>query len=149
MTLTGLANNDPRDQIASIEADIEHLTKALERCRKAMVLAKVAIAAGVVCIMAYFLGPIWLDPTIMIGAIAGIVGGIVLLGSNSSTSKQTMAALRAAETQRTKLIDMIEPRTVDVSGVVTAALNSRTTASQESEQGPAAAVGPPLPPARA
>ena len=57
--------------------------------------------------MAYFLGPIGFDPTILIGAIAAIIGGVVVFGSNSSTSKQALAALKAAETQRAQLIDMI------------------------------------------
>ena len=38
----------------------------------------------------------------------GSFGGVVVLGSNSSTSKQTMAAMKAAEIQRAELIDMID-----------------------------------------
>ncbi|MGA7597655.1 MAG: hypothetical protein WCB23_07395, partial [Pseudolabrys sp.] len=48
----------------------------LERCRKAMLFSKVAIGAGGVCILAYFLG-IRLDPTIVVGALAAIIGGVV------------------------------------------------------------------------
>jgi hypothetical protein len=51
----------------------------------------------------------------MIGAIAIIIGGVVVFGSNSSTSKQTMVAMKAAETQRAKLIDMIDLRAVSPS----------------------------------
>jgi hypothetical protein len=40
-----------------------------------------------------------------------------MFGSNSSTSKQTMAAMKAAEMQRAKLIDMINVRTVGASRV--------------------------------
>ena len=67
--------------------------------------------------LAYFLGPIRLDPTTVIGAIATIIGGVVMFGSNSSTSKQTMAAMKAAEMQRAELIDMINVRTVGASRV--------------------------------
>ena len=37
---------DLRDQIERLESDIEQLAELLDRCRKAMALAKVAIAAG-------------------------------------------------------------------------------------------------------
>ncbi|MGC1644155.1 MAG: hypothetical protein WA781_26535, partial [Pseudolabrys sp.] len=54
-----------------------------------------------------------LDPTIVIGvALAAIIGGVVVLGSNSSTSKQTMAAMKAADAQRAELIGMIDLRSV-------------------------------------
>ena len=39
-----------------LEADIEQLAEGLDRSRKAMVLSKVAIAAGGICNLAYFLG---------------------------------------------------------------------------------------------
>ena len=99
---------DLRDQIARLEADMEHLADDLERCRKAMLLSKIAIAGGGICILVYFLGPIGFDPTIMVGALAAIIGGVVVYGSNSSTSKQTMAAMKATEARRAELIDMID-----------------------------------------
>ena len=77
-----------------------------------MLLSEVAIGAGAIGILAYFLGPIRFDPTILIGALAAIIGGVVGFGSNSITSKQTMAAMKAAEAQRAELIGMIDLRTV-------------------------------------
>ena len=97
------------------KSDIEHLAEGLERCRKAMLLSKVAIAGGAICILAYFLGVISFDPTIVIGALAAIIGGVVVFGSNPSTSKQIVAAIKTAETQRAKLIDMIDFRGVGAS----------------------------------
>ena len=107
-----MADADLRDQIARLEADIEQLADGLERCRKAMLLSKVAIAAGGIGILAYFLAPIGFNSTILIGAIAAIVGGVVVLGSNDSTSKQNMAALKDAEACKAELIDMIDLRTI-------------------------------------
>ena len=49
----------------------------------------------------------------IVGAIAALLGGIVLFGSNSSTWKQTDAALAAAQARRSELIDALEMRTVD------------------------------------
>ena len=107
-----MADANLRDQIARLEADIEQLAEGLDRCRKAMLFAKLAIAAGGILILAHFLGAIWFEPTIMIGALAAIIGGVVVLGSNSSTSKQITAALKAAEIRRAGLIDMVNPRAV-------------------------------------
>ena len=112
-----MADGDLRDQIAGIEADIDELAKTLDGCRKAMLLSKVAIAAGGIWILAYLLGAMRFDPEAMIAAIAAIIGGIVVSGSNSSTSMQTMAAIKTAEMQRAKLIDMIDLRTVGASGL--------------------------------
>jgi hypothetical protein len=111
-----MANGDLRDQIARIEAEIDELAKTLDRCRKAMLFSKVAIAAGGIWILAYLLGAISFDPAAMIGAIAATIGGVVIFGSNSSTSKQTTAAIKAAETRRAELIDMIDLRTVSATG---------------------------------
>ena len=52
------------------------------------------------------IGIVRFDPTILIGAFAAVIGGIVFLGSNWSTLQQAMAALKAAETQRAGKIDL-------------------------------------------
>ena len=107
-----MVDGDLRDQIARLESDIEQLAEGLERCRKAMLLSKGAVTAGGICILAYFLGPIRFDPTILIGALAAIIGGVVVFGSNLATSKQTLAAMKDAEAKRTELIGMIDLRSV-------------------------------------
>ena len=107
-----MADGNLRDQIERLESDIEQLAKTLDGCRKAILLSKVAIAAGGIWIFAYLLGAIEFEPAAMIGALAAIIGGVVVFGSNSSTSKQTTAAMKAAELRRAELIDMIDPRVV-------------------------------------
>jgi hypothetical protein len=102
-----MSDGDLSDQIARIESDIEQLAETLDGCRKAMLFSKVVITAGGIWILAYFLGAIRFDPMAMIASIAAIIGGVVVFGSNSSTSKQAMAAMKVAETQRAELIDMI------------------------------------------
>ena len=109
-------DGDLRDQISRIEADIDQLAKTLDGCRKAMLLSKVTIAAGGIWLLGYFLGAIRFDPMLMVGAIAATIGGVVILGSNSTTSQQTITAMKAAETERDEMIDMINPRAVGMGG---------------------------------
>jgi hypothetical protein len=107
-----MADGDLRDQILRLEADIEKLTEVVERCRKVVLISKVAIAAGGIWLLALTLGAIRFDPMVMISAIAVVVGGIVVFGSNMSTSKQAAVAIKAAEASRVELIDKIGLRTV-------------------------------------
>jgi len=103
---------DLHEQILHIEAHIEELTEIIERCRKIILISKVAIAAGGILILAIIIGAVGFDPTVLIGAIAAVVGGIVVFGSNTSTLKQTSTAMKAAEAHRTELISRMDLRVV-------------------------------------
>jgi hypothetical protein len=88
------------EDIARIEERIEALTQSIARCRKISLAAKTAIAAGSAWLVLTLL---WLVPfvtTIVVAAMAAVIGGIVLLGSNSTTWTQTEAALHASEAMR-------------------------------------------------
>src|SRR5262245_59871961 len=97
----GMANDELRDQIARIETSIEEYAKTLDGCRKAMLLSKVAIATGGIWILTYALGVVRFDSVAIVGAIAAIIGGVVIYGSNSGTSKEAVAAIKEAEALRT------------------------------------------------
>jgi hypothetical protein len=99
-------------QIALLEAQIEDLAERLERCRKLKLASKLAIAAGLAVIGVMLLGVIGSSPTATVAGLAAVIGGIVVYGSNNSTATQTVAALRAAEAQRARLIGMINLRLV-------------------------------------
>ena len=105
-----------RDEIARLEDRIEALRASIARCRKLSLGAKVAIAAGLVWLGLTLLLIVSLTPSLFFAAIAAVIGGIVLLGSNATTWNETEAALHAAEARRMALIDEIELTTVD-SGV--------------------------------
>ena len=77
-----------------------------------MLFSKAAIAVGGLLIVAIVFGTIRFDPAVMIGAITAVIGGTVLLGSNSSTSQLTVAELKAAEQQRAELIGRIDLQVV-------------------------------------
>ena len=70
------------------------------------------MAAGGTLILAIIIGAIGFDPTVMIGALAAVIGGTVVCGSNTSTFKQTTTAMKAAEARRTELISRMDLRVV-------------------------------------
>jgi hypothetical protein len=100
------------DQISRLEADIEHLAQLVERCRKVTLVSKLAIAAGGIWMLALTFGAIRFDAVAMIASMALVIGGIVVFGSNTSTSKQTTVAIKSAEARRAELIDKLNPRVV-------------------------------------
>jgi uncharacterized membrane protein YqjE len=103
----------PQQDIARIEVHIEALTEAIERCRKFSFAAKLAIGAGAAWLVltVLLLVPFW--PAMAFGALAAVIGGIVLLGSNATTWTQTEGALQASEKMRADFISRIEMRTID------------------------------------
>lgn len=107
-----MIDSDLRNQIVQLEADIERLAGKLETCRKVMLFSKMAIGAGAIWILAYVLGAVELHPTSMISSIGAMLGGIVLLGSNSTTEKLVVAAMKDTEMRRAELIDKIGARFV-------------------------------------
>jgi hypothetical protein len=102
----------PRDQIARLESRLEELAEALARCRKIKLISQIAIAGGGIWLLAVTIGIIGFDPMAMMAAISGVIGGTVMYGSNTTTSREIDAAMKEAEAQRTKLIGGLELRVV-------------------------------------
>jgi hypothetical protein len=104
--------DDPTDEISQIEARLEQLAERAEQCRKIIMFSKAAIAGGALLLLVMMLGLFGSGATVALGSIAAVLGGIVSLGSNSSTLQQTMNAITAAEAQRSKLIGRMDLRVV-------------------------------------
>src|SRR5262249_16606927 len=102
--------NDLREQILQVETDLDELTDVVDRCRKIIRISKAIIAGGGTLILAIALGGVGFDPAVLIGSIAAVIGGTVVFGSNTSTLKQTTAAIKAAEAHRAELISRIDLR---------------------------------------
>jgi hypothetical protein len=100
--------DDRRQEIVRLEAEIDELAETIERCRKIRLVGQAALALGVVLFLAVILTAMRYGPATLMGAIALVLGGIVVLGSNRSTSQQAVAALRAAEANRAELIGQLE-----------------------------------------
>jgi hypothetical protein len=106
-------DNITGEDIARVEAHIQELGEAIERCRKFSVAAKFAIAAGVGWIALSMAALVSYTPETTLTALAAVILGVVLLGSNRTTWKQTESALRASEAMRADMIGRLELRTVD------------------------------------
>jgi hypothetical protein len=107
-----MTEDDPTDEISDIEARIEKLAELAERCRKFILASKAAIAGGVALLLVAMLGLLGAGQSAALGSIALMLGGIVSLGSNVSTLRQTDAAINAAEARRSDLIGGIDLRVV-------------------------------------
>ncbi|MEH2498739.1 hypothetical protein V1294_005218 [Bradyrhizobium sp. AZCC 1678] len=107
-----MAEDDPTDEISLIEERLEELAEVSERCRKIILFSKVAIAGGAALLLVMMLGLFGSSQVVALGSIAAVLGGIVSLGSNVSTLRQTTDAIGAAEALRSDLIGRIDLRVV-------------------------------------
>jgi hypothetical protein len=108
-----MAEENLHEQIAHLEGRLEQLADGAEKCRKIAFFSKLVIAAGIAVLLVVLLGLVPFNPTVAVGAAAAVIGGVVLLGANASTLKQTIADIRAAEGLRSELIGRIELRAVE------------------------------------
>ena len=106
-------DDDPRDAIARLEAEIEEAAEAAERCRKFILAGKLSIAIGAVWLLAIALGTLS-GPGSLAGATAAFLGGIVVFGSNTMTARQIAARIQAMGQARAQLIDGIALRPIAV-----------------------------------
>ena len=77
-----------------------------------MLAARIAVAGGGVVLAAVLVGVIRSDLGLMAAAVSLLLGGIVVWGSNDSTAKQATKELATAESERSALIEKINPRVI-------------------------------------
>jgi hypothetical protein len=102
--LDPMTDDDDADEISAIEERIEALAEIAERCRKFILASKIAIAGGVALLLIVILGLFGAGLSTALGSIALVLGGIVSLGSNISTLRETEADISEAEAVRRNLI---------------------------------------------
>jgi hypothetical protein len=104
----GISVVDPHDEIVRLEARIDELADKLESCRKFILAGRVAVAVGALVLIALLFGALAFDPAVLACAVAALLGGIVVVGSNSSTAKEAVREIAAAEANRAALIGQIQ-----------------------------------------
>jgi hypoxanthine phosphoribosyltransferase len=107
-----LENGDPHEEIVRLEEHIEELAAKIESCRKFIFASRIAVAGGGLVLAAMLVGVIRSDLGFLAAAVSLLLGGIVVWGSNSSTAKEAMKELAAAESERAALIEHINPRVI-------------------------------------
>jgi hypothetical protein len=103
---------DLHEQIADLEADIDALSDAAERCRKGMIVAKVAVVGGLLVFGATLFGVIWSGPVALLVGIAASLAGTVFYRSSRSTREQIVGKIKLCEVRRAELIDGMDLSTV-------------------------------------
>jgi len=110
--LHGDARGDPHDEVVRLEEHIDDLAAKIESCRKFILASRIAVASGGLVFSAMAVGVIRFDPAFMAAAIAAMLGGMAVWGSNASTAKETAKELAAAEANRSALIAKMDLRVV-------------------------------------
>jgi hypothetical protein len=101
-------DSDPRGEIVRLEARMEELEATIESCRKFILASRIAMAVGGILLTAIVFGAIRFDAGVMAAAVAALLGGIVVWGSNGSTAKEAAAELTAVEERRSSLIGLLD-----------------------------------------
>lgn len=105
-----ISESGPQAEIERLEERIEQLAARIENCRKVMIAARIAAAFGGVLVAALLTRVLRAEPAVVITAIAAILGGIVLLGSNRSTASEAREQMEEAELQRDEWIGALQLR---------------------------------------
>jgi hypothetical protein len=100
------------DEIVRLEDRIERLSERIESCRKLILASRIAITAGTLALAGMLLGAMRFDPTVMAAAVAALLGGIAVWGSNRSTAQEAAEQLTLSDTRRSMLIQEIDLRNV-------------------------------------
>jgi hypothetical protein len=108
-----MQNESAREAIERLEDEIERLSVRRARCAKLSLAAKTAIGLGALWLGLTLVSLAPFTPALVFAALAAVIGGVVLLGSNATTWEQTDAALRAADEARARLIEGVQMRVVD------------------------------------
>lgn len=110
--MEGDQSGNLHDEIVRIEGRIEQLTEKIESCRKLILASRIAVASSAVALTGLLFGAIRFDPGVMAAAVAALLGGIAVWGSNRSTAQEATRELNSSEVDRSMLIQKMNPRDI-------------------------------------
>lgn len=93
-----------RAEVERLDAEIEEIGTAMERCRKIDLAARVLGFAGFAWLVTLLAGLIRGDILALLLALSATLVGLVLYGSNRSTFQEKAAALADREERRREII---------------------------------------------
>jgi hypothetical protein len=111
--MESLTDDESDRDIALLEERIEQLSRSIVTCQKISLGSKVAMAIGAGWLGLTLLRIVLFGPAATFAALTAIIGGIVLLGSNSRTWAEFDAERSEREAERAALIDRLPLRLVD------------------------------------
>jgi hypothetical protein len=100
------------DEIVRIEDRIEQLTEKIESCRKVILASRIAVVGGAIVLTGMLFGAMRFDPAIMAAAVAALLGGIAVWGSNRSTAQEATNELTIIASDRSMLIQQMDLKDV-------------------------------------
>jgi hypothetical protein len=106
--LDGDRTGDPHDEVVRIEERIEDLAAKIESCRKLILVSRIAVVGGVLVLTGMLFAVVKFDPAKMAAAVAALLGGIAVWGSNNSTAQQATKELASVEADRSALIEEMD-----------------------------------------
>lgn len=107
-----MSDSNYHDEIVRLEEQIDKLAGTTESCRKFILAGRILIIGGAAVLLAIFIGVLQFNSSVLVLAVAAVLGGIVASGSSHSTAKEAAHELKAIEAKRTALIGEIELRLV-------------------------------------
>jgi hypothetical protein len=102
-------DDDRRERILRLEAEIQKLAGAIELGRKVIPVAQAAVVAAGILIMAITIGAIGFDPIAVIGGSIPLIGGILFLAWRRRRLTLMASLLQIAKANSATLIDTIDP----------------------------------------
>ena len=102
------ADPTPAEQIERLEARIDELREVIRRSRRLVVAGRACAFAGAALLICLVLGLATVTPVQMTVGIAVGLGGLVLMGSSVSSTRQLELSLKQTEDERNAAIDALE-----------------------------------------
>jgi hypothetical protein len=112
LKLNGDQSGNLHDEIERLEDRIEQLAEKIESCRKLILASRIAVTGAALVLVGMLFGVLRFDPAVMAAAVAALLGGIAMWGSNRSTAQEATDGLTILAADRSMLIQKMDLRDV-------------------------------------